>query len=249
MRDGPRCFGRDSSCPALLRNRPDASSLRVRGFHPLRPAVPGCPPRVSAPSRAALQPRHAPLDAAGLGCAPFDRLYSGYRCYFLFLRVLRCFSSPRSPPRRARMAGSLPPGCPIRISADQRAFAPPRGFSQLVTSFFASESPGIPHAPFRLRCALPESGILLPNSGVHSAPRAFSAYLGSLVVSSSGRPAHPRRRPRDLRFASSMSMSFLRGASRTNPGRPAGSVFFSVENNGFEPLTPCLQSRCSSQLS
>jgi len=22
-----------------------------------------------------------------------------------------------------------------------------------------------------------------------------------------------------------------------------------VENNGFEPLTPCLQSRCSSQLS
>ena len=28
------------------------------------------------------------------------------------------------------------------------------------------------------------------------------------------------------------------------------STFFSlVENNGFEPLTPCLQSRCSSQLS
>ena len=24
---------------------------------------------------------------------------------------------------------------------------------------------------------------------------------------------------------------------------------WSVENNGFEPLTPCLQSRCSSQLS
>ena len=26
---------------------------------------------------------------------------------------------------------------------------------------------------------------------------------------------------------------------------PSGSV----ENNGFEPLTPCVQSRCSSQLS
>ena len=25
--------------------------------------------------------------------------------------------------------------------------------------------------------------------------------------------------------------------------------FLRVENNGFEPLTPCLQSRCSSQLS
>ena len=34
-------------------------------------------------------------------------------------------------------------GCPIRISPDQRLFAPPRSFSQLVTSFFASESQGI----------------------------------------------------------------------------------------------------------
>ena len=47
-----------------------------------------------------------------------------------------------------RMTGSLPPGSPIRKSADHRAFAPPHGFSQLVTSFLASESPGIPHAPF-----------------------------------------------------------------------------------------------------
>ena len=35
-------------------------------------------------------------------------------------------------------------GCPIRISADQGIFAPPRSFSQLVTSFVASESQGIP---------------------------------------------------------------------------------------------------------
>jgi hypothetical protein len=34
-------------------------------------------------------------------------------------------------------------GCPIRISPDQRLFAPTRSFSQLVTSFFASESQGI----------------------------------------------------------------------------------------------------------
>ena len=38
-------------------------------------------------------------------------------------------------------------GCPIRISADRKLFAPPRSFSQLVTSFFASESQGIHHAP------------------------------------------------------------------------------------------------------
>ena len=47
-----------------------------------------------------------------------------------------------------RMTGSLPPGCPIRTSATHRVFASYRGFSQLITSFFASESLGIPHAPF-----------------------------------------------------------------------------------------------------
>ena len=34
----------------------------------------------------------------GLGSFPFARHYSGNRCFFLFLRVLRCFSSPGSPP-------------------------------------------------------------------------------------------------------------------------------------------------------
>src|SRR6478752_3616449 len=39
------------------------------------------------------------------------------------------------------------PGCPIQTSADQFLFADPRSFSQLITSFFASESQGIPHTP------------------------------------------------------------------------------------------------------
>ena len=34
---------------------------------------------------------------AGLGSSLFARRYSGNRCFFLFLRVLRCFSSPGSP--------------------------------------------------------------------------------------------------------------------------------------------------------
>ena len=46
----------------------------------------------------ALQPR-TPRKVPGLGSAPFARRYLGYHCCFLFLRVLRCFSSPRSPPR------------------------------------------------------------------------------------------------------------------------------------------------------
>ena len=39
------------------------------------------------------------------------------------------------------------PGCPIRKSPDQRSFAPTRSLSQLITSFIASESQGIRHAP------------------------------------------------------------------------------------------------------
>ena len=39
-------------------------------------------------------------------------------------------------------------GFPIRKSADQFIFADPHGLSQLITSFFASESLGIPRVPF-----------------------------------------------------------------------------------------------------
>ena len=41
-------------------------------------------------------------------------------------------------------------GCPIRTSADQSVIASPRSFSQLITSFFASESLGILHTLFIL---------------------------------------------------------------------------------------------------
>ena len=34
----------------------------------------------------------------GLGSAGFARRYFRHRCFFLFLRLLRCFSSPGSPP-------------------------------------------------------------------------------------------------------------------------------------------------------
>ena len=45
---------------------------------------------------AALQPQRG-RNLTGLGCAPFARHYWGYHCCFLFLRVLRCFSSPGLP--------------------------------------------------------------------------------------------------------------------------------------------------------
>ena len=85
-------------------------------------------------------------DSAGLGCSAFARHYLRNHCYFLFLRVLRCFSSPRW--LTAWRYGPCGPGCPIRRFTGRGLFAPRRNFSQLITSFFASESLGILHAPF-----------------------------------------------------------------------------------------------------
>ena len=48
-----------------------------------------------------LQPRMC-LDTHGLGSCAFARHYLRNRSYFLFLRVLRCFSSPRSPRTQVR---------------------------------------------------------------------------------------------------------------------------------------------------
>ncbi len=49
--------------------------------------------------RQALQPRMMRCHISGLGSSAFARHYLRNNCYFLFLRVLRCFSSPGSPLR------------------------------------------------------------------------------------------------------------------------------------------------------
>ena len=63
--------------------------------------------------------------------------------FFLFLRVLRCFSSPGWPHKKKWRTAFNRAGCPIRTSPDQNLFAVPRGFSQLTTSFVACRSLGI----------------------------------------------------------------------------------------------------------
>ena len=50
-----------------------------------------------------LQPRNG-RNRRGLGSSPFARHYLGNHCYFLFLRVLRCFSSPGLPLMSYNMA-------------------------------------------------------------------------------------------------------------------------------------------------
>ena len=72
--------------------------------------------------------------------------------FFLFLRVLRCFSSPGSPPYTmysCMVTYALPyVSFLIRKSTDQSSFATPRGLSQLVTSFIGAWCQGIRPTPF-----------------------------------------------------------------------------------------------------
>ena len=96
-----------------------------------------------------LQPHYC-RNNNGLGCSAFARHYLRNHFCFLLLRLLRCFSSAGLPPIGYYVFNIV--GCPIRISADQSVCARPRSFSQLITSFFASESLGIPHTPLICLC-------------------------------------------------------------------------------------------------
>jgi hypothetical protein len=99
------------------------------------------------------------LPPRGLGCSPFAHHYLGNHSCFLFLLLLRCFSSKRSPPTD-KSAGSW--GFPIRISADLRFCAAPRSFSQLYTSFIACRYQGIHRVPF-LACCLTTAPVARPS--------------------------------------------------------------------------------------
>ena len=70
-------------------------------------------------------------------------------------------------------------GCPIRKSAGHRIFAPYRSFSQLITSFFASESLGIHLSPLFTSCVSPS----FDGSGIHTCSSRFlSQYVNVLVL-------------------------------------------------------------------
>ena len=87
----------------------------------------------------------------------------------------KMFQFPGFAPDVSQVPESLPAGFPIRTSAGHRVFAPHRGFSQLITSFLASESHR--HPP----CALvrflylfrPAAAITAPLKAPHRAALTF----------------------------------------------------------------------------
>jgi hypothetical protein len=141
--DGAGRFPRDSSGPAVLRDRASPLALPVRGSHPLWPGFPAefrSRPRIdhARPTTPTTPRRH------GFGLIPVrSPLLGEFLFWSPLLRLLRCFSSAGSPPPSP---GALV-GCPIRTPVDLRPFAPTHGFSQLTASFFASVCLGILRAP------------------------------------------------------------------------------------------------------
>ena len=92
--DGPGRFTQNSSCSALLRIPLRFITLRIRNYHALWLNFPEHSSRYLSSDVAVLQP-HTCRNMGGLGSSPFARHYWGNHCYFLFLQVLRCFSSLR----------------------------------------------------------------------------------------------------------------------------------------------------------
>ena len=88
-----------------------------------------------------------PLSLAATRRISFDFSSSGY----LDVSVLRVGSTLSSGDGCFH-----PPGCPIRIPVDQWMRAPPHGFSQLATSFFACPRLGIPRAPLPRLTSFPD---------------------------------------------------------------------------------------------
>jgi hypothetical protein len=98
------------SVPRGTQERAEVVNLRLRGCHPLWPAFPDRLASRSTPTVHALQPRCK--HRFGLFRVRSPLLAES----FLFLGVLRCFSSPGSLSRRSDRV-STRPGFPIRTSS------------------------------------------------------------------------------------------------------------------------------------
>ena len=217
-----------------------SGAFRVRGCHPLRRAFPGgfryAPFFRSLP---ALQPR-ARLDARGLGWSPFARRYSGSHCCFPFLRLLRCFSSAGWQPHKVDCTpcSRVSPFGHPRINGRSRLPAAFRSLPRPSSPPGAKASPARPLVlvAYRACPAAPSPGAGPRVSSLLFFPSelyfACHSHDWRLIACFCVFP-HPFKEPLS--------------APRPVPSGPVRGRF--VESKGVEPLTPSLQSWCSSQLS
>ena len=82
----------------MSRGTPDSVRSVPVSLTGLSPSLAGFPKAILLPSQSLLTVLTPRCTHHGLGSFLFARRYSGNRCFFLFLRLLRCFSSPGSLP-------------------------------------------------------------------------------------------------------------------------------------------------------
>jgi hypothetical protein len=115
---GPGRFTRDFTGPVLLGKHPmKTTEFRLPDYHRLRSTIPdrsttlkfsdftsGQADQIQMLPQPHTRNARRLSHAHGLASSPFAHHYSGNHCCFLFLRVLRCFTSPRyhQPPYQFR---------------------------------------------------------------------------------------------------------------------------------------------------
>ena len=123
--------------------------FRIRDFHPLWSDFPDSSARIGFVTPQCFRnPRTNP----GLGCSDFARRYLRNKCLSLFLQVLRCFSSLRSPCTPMNSVHSdweLPqPRFRIQKSPDRRLFA---SFPEHIAGYHVFHRLSMPrHPPYTL---------------------------------------------------------------------------------------------------
>ena len=168
--------------------------------------------------------------------------------YFLFLQVLRCFSSLRLPLYLS--TDNHPSGdwvvpfgnlgirgylhLPQAYRSLSRPSSPPRAKASTRRPNFLSPFTYIIYFNIQRKVAHTISCNLRFNSVKKT--KSFTYSLVCQYVKDLCEPPRLRR----FRACVGVRIDFTYAAS---------ILSHAVENNGFEPLTPCLQSRCSSQLS
>ena len=142
LRDGPRGFGQDSTCPALLRCRLGHPHVARTGVSPSAPTLSRMFRLARMSMSPVLQPRTV-REQSGLGSSLFDRHYWGNRLFLSPPPGTKMFQFPGFAPDTVWCTAFSRAGCPIRTRPDQAPFAGPRTFSQLTASFIACRSQGI----------------------------------------------------------------------------------------------------------
>ena len=167
----------------------------------------------------------------GLGCFHFARHYFGNRFCFLFLRVLRCFSSPRLTLLPMYSAADIPiligMGSPIQRSPAQSLFS---GSPELIAASHVFHHQLAPrHPPFALN-----SLVIL----IATYANTFFIY-GEIALLSILFSKNQIESPIPFFIIETSRLK-----AKNNFWLPA-VISHLVEVNGIEPMTSCVQGRCS----